>query len=229
MSTATETLIFNAAPLFAVAAAYVGVTAFVVPAIWRARERATAADVTLATIFPVVAVVAALFGTIELEERTPFAGHLWLSLAAFLVALLPAGLFFGRAAQAGLVSGGDRVREAEQRTTELDRELSAVTDLSASLLGAQTPLAVAGPLIDQAVALVGVEFGALMLVAEDLSEAVVVLARRDGRDEAWFPETRLDLNNEPSGTASTVFDRAPLSVYDAESSSLVSGRIVDRI
>ena len=229
MTIETKTLVFNVVPLFALGAAYAGVTAVVVPALWRARGRATAADVALITIFPVVALVAALFGAIALQERTPFAGHVWLSFAALLVSFLPALLFFGRVARAGLVSGGDRVREAEQRTTELDRELSAVTDLSSSLVGAETAEAVASPLIAQAVELVGVEFGALLLVSDDLSEAVGVLARKLGQDEEWFAGTRLDLTNEPSGTASTVFDRAPLSVYDAESSALVSRRIVERV
>jgi PAS domain S-box-containing protein len=229
VSDETKILVFNALPLFAIVVAYAGVTAVVLPAIWRERSRATAADITLATIFPSTAIVAALFGAIVLKERTPFAGHLWLSFAALLVALLPAFLFFGRVAQAGLISGGDRVREAEQRTTELDRELSAVTDLSSSLIGAESAETVARPLIDRAVELIGVEFGALLLISDDRSEAAGVLARSHGRDEEWFPETRLDLNNEPSGTASTVFDRAPLSVYDAESSALVSARIVGRI
>jgi hypothetical protein len=229
VSDETKTLVFNVLPLFAIAVAYAGVTAVVLPAIWRERSRATAADITLATVFPSTAIVALLFGAIALKERTPFAGHVWLSFAALLVALLPACLFFGRFAQAGLVSGGDRVREAEQRTTELDRELSAVTDLSSSLLGAETAEGVARPLIDQAVELVGVEFGALLLIDDDLTEAAGVLGRNGGRDEEWFSEVRLDLNNEPSGTASTVFERAPLSVYDAESSALVSARIVGQI
>ena len=229
MTIETKTLVFNVVPLFALAVAYAGVTASVVPVLWRARGRATAADVALITLFPVVALVTALFGAIALQERTPFAGHLWLSCAALLVALLPAGLFFGRAARAGLVSGGDRVREAEQRTTELDRELAAVTDLSSSLVGAETAEAVASPLIAQAVELVGVEFGAVVLISDDRSEAVGILACKLGQREDWFAGTRLDLINEPSGTASTVFDRAPLSVYDAESSALVSRRIVERV
>ncbi len=138
-------------------------------------------------------------------------------------------LFFARAAQAGVVSGGDRVRVAEQRTTALDRELLAVTDLSSSLLGAETMEAIARPLLAQAVELARVEFGALLAISDDLSEARGVLALKNGQDEDWFPSIRLDLNNEPSGTASTVFDRAPLSVYDAESSGLVSARIVEQV
>ena len=42
--------------------------------------------------------------------------------------------FFGRIVRQGLVSGGARVREAEARTSELDRELNAVTGLAAALL-----------------------------------------------------------------------------------------------
>src|SRR5439155_22562384 len=149
--------------------------------------------------------------------------------AALLVGLVPAVLFFARLAQVGLVSGSERVREAEARTTELDRELAAVTNLSSALVGAESPEAVARILIDNACELVNVEFGALTLIDDDLTEGKGVLARSRNEDLDWFREIRYDLRHEPSGTASTVFDAAPLAIYDAASSALVNRTIVSRI
>ena len=227
MSIETKTLLFNAAPLFAIAVAYAAVSAAILPSLWRSRSRATAGDVTVVTIFPAIAAIAGIYGAIVVDQKRPVQDHLWLSFAAMLVALVPAFFFFGRRVRAGLVSGGQRVREAEARSTELDRELSAVTDLSRSLVHATTAEAVGRTLIDEAAQLLGVEFGSLALIDDDLNEATRVIARVEGEDLAW-DDVRIDLRNEPSGTASAVFDGAPLSVLDAEASPLVSSRLVER-
>jgi len=227
VSIETKTLLFNAAPLFAIAVAYAAVSAAILPSLWRSRSRATAGDVTVVTIFPAIAAIAGIYGAIVVDQKRPVQDHLWLSFAAMLVALVPAFFFFGRRVRAGLVSGGQRVREAEARSTELDRELSAVTDLSRSLVHATTAEAVGRTLIDEAAQLLGVEFGSLALIDDDLNEATRVIARVEGEDLAW-DDVRIDLRNEPSGTASAVFDGAPLSVLDAEASPLVSSRLVER-
>ena len=125
MSLETKTLLFNAVPLFVIAVAYAAVSVVMVPMLWRSRERVTTGDVTVITIFPAIAVIAAIYGVVVVEQQTPVAGHLWLSFAAMVVGLAPAVLFFGRLLRADLVSGGARVREAEARTSAPDRELSA--------------------------------------------------------------------------------------------------------
>ena len=229
MTNDTKSVVFNAIPLFALSVAYAAVAAALLPTLWRDRRRASAIDLTLATIFPAVAGIAALYGVIVLDERRPLQGHLWLSFAVLLVALIPAILFFTRLAQVGLVSGSERVRKAEARTTELDRELAAVTNLSSALVGAESPEAVARILIDNACELVHVEFGALTLIDDDLTVGVGVLARSRQDDLDWFREVRYDLRHEQSGTASTVFDAAPLAIYDAASSALVNRTIIARI
>src|SRR5207249_2270151 len=165
-----KSVVFNAIPLFALAVSYTAVTAALLPTLWRERRRASAVDLTLATIFPAVAGISALYGVIVLDERRPLQGHLWVSFAALLVGLLPAMLFFARLAQVGLVSGSARVREAEARSTELDRELASVTNLSSALVGAESPESVARILIDNACELVRAEFGALTLIDDDLTE-----------------------------------------------------------
>jgi GAF domain-containing protein len=227
VSLETKTLLYNAAPLFAIAVAYTAVSAAIQPSLWRSRSRATAGDVTVITIFPAIAAIAGIYGAIVVDQREPVQHHLWLSFAAMLVGLAPALFFFGRLLRAGLASGGQRVRDAEARSTELDRELSAVTDLSRALVHAPTAESVGRTLIDEAATLLGVEFGSLVLINEDLSEATGVIARVLGEDVAW-DDVRIDLRNEPSGTASAVFDGGPLSVFDAQASPLVSRRLVER-
>ena len=227
MSQETKTLLFNAVPLFALGAAYGAASIVIVPAVWRSRSRATAGDLTVATIFPAVALVSAIYGIVVWRDKTPVGGELWLSLAALLVGLVPAFVFLVHSARAGLMSGGARVREAEARTSELDRELTAVTELTTALVRTQTEEGVGRTLIDEAVKLLGVEFGSISLVSDDLSEATGLLARRDGVDVPW-DDVHIDLRNEPSGTARAVFDGAPFAVYDAQASPFVNRRLVER-
>lgn len=227
MSLETKTLLFNAVPLFVIAVAYAAVSVVMVPMLWRSRERVTTGDVTVITIFPAIAVIAAIYGVIVVEQQTPVAGHLWLSFSAMVVGLAPAVLFFGRLLRADLVSGGARVREAEARTSALDRELNAVTELGRELVHAKTADQVGRTLIDEAAKLLGVEFGSLVLINDDLTEANGVIARVEGVDATW-DDVRIDLRNEPSGTASAVFDAAPLAVFDANASPIVNRRLVER-
>jgi PAS domain S-box-containing protein len=229
VSSETTTLVFNAAPLLAAGVAYAAVAVAVAPSVWRLRGRATPTDVTLAAVFPVASALGFLYGVLVAVQRRPLEGHLWLSFAALLLALVPPALFFARLARSGVVTSGARMYAAEERTTRLDRELSVVTDLSAALVAAETVEDVARTLIDRALALVEVEFGALTLISDDQSEGFGLLARRRGKDLAWFREVRYDLLNEPSGTASAVFEGAPVTIYDAESSLLVNRGLVDRI
>jgi PAS domain S-box-containing protein len=229
VSIETKTLLFNAAPLFAIAVAYAAVSAAILPSIWRSRSRATAGDVTVLTIFPAISAIAAIYGVILIGRNEPVQGHLWLSFTAMLFALAPPIFFFGRLVRAGLVSGGDRVRQAEARTTELDRELAAVTELATALVRTDTVEAVGRTLIDEAAKLLDVEFGALVSISDDLAEATGVVARVDGSDVGWFDGVRIDLRNETSGTASTVFDGAPLAVFDAQASPLVNRRLVEQV
>jgi PAS domain S-box-containing protein len=227
VSNETKTLLFNAVPLFAIAVAYGAVSIAIVPTLWRNRTRVTAGDLTVATIFPAIAIVAAIYGIVVATNQTPVADELWWSFAAMLVGLVPAFVFLIRAARAGLVSGGARVLEAEARTTELDRELTAVTELATALVRTQTIEGVGRTIIDEAAKVLGVEFGSFVLVEDDLSEANGVIARRDGVDVPWDDVT-IDLRNEPSGTARAVFDGAPFAVYDAQGSPLVHPKLVER-
>src|SRR6185312_12553325 len=52
------------------------------------------------------------------------------------------------------------------------------------------------------------------------------LARAGGADLEWWPEVRVDLQSEPSGIASAVFEASSFAVYDVEGSTRVSSRLV---
>jgi GAF domain-containing protein len=91
--------------------------------------------------------------------------------------------------------------------------------------GIQEPADAARVLLDETEGLVGTDLNALALVDQDEDEAVGLLARSAGEDLDWWSEVRVHLHNEPSGIASAFFEAAPVSVYDVESSSVVSQRL----
>jgi PAS domain S-box-containing protein len=120
------------------------------------------------------------------------------------------------------------VHAADADASAHDRRLEAIAAISAALTRARDLETAALPLVEQVQALIGVEFAAVTVVDPDATEAIGILARDGDEDAAWWRDVRLDLRNEPSGIASTVFDAAPLVVYDIESSPRVSPRLVAR-
>ena len=79
-------MLFNAVPLLALAALYLGVGLALVPSLWRDRRRLTAIDVGLGALFPCIAVPAAVFGFLVLHQSEPLGGELWSAFVATLVA-----------------------------------------------------------------------------------------------------------------------------------------------
>ena len=229
MSTATESVLFNALPLLVLAGAYLVTAAALVPAVWRDREGAHPLDVATVAIFPAVAFTASLLGVLVLVDRRPLAGHLWFVFAAIVVALVPAVLVLALWRERGmLVSRVRRVREAEALVSLRDRELGAVAAISNELARAENAEAAARPLIRRVNELLGIDFTAVALIGENQEEATGVLGELNGEDVGWWRELRLDLANEPSGIASAVFDGTPISIYDVGLSGRVSKRLVER-
>ncbi len=226
MSTEDQAVYFNAIPLFVLAAAYLAVAAALVPTLWRERRRVSVADVALAAIFPAIGISAAVFGAVVLYDRSPVGGHVWPPFIAIVLLLLPAFVFLRRWGEpAGVVMSGPRAREAEERVSARDRELDAVARIVNALARVQAPVEAARTLLDEVEALLGTEFNALALITEDENEATGLLARSGGQDLAWWSDVRVHLYNEPSGIASAYFEAAPVSVYDVESSPLISRRL----
>jgi len=229
VSPENKAVYFNAVPLFILAGAYLMVTAALAPTLWRERRRVTVTDVGLAAIFPAIGIAAGIFASEVLHDRTPIAGHVWPAFAATLVALVPALIFLRRWSEpAGVVMSGARAREAEELVSVRDRELDSVARIVNALARIQEPADAARVLLDEVEGLIGSDFNALALVNQDEDEAVGLLARSGGEDQAWWSEVRVHLHNEPSGIASAFFEAAPVSVYDVESSPLVSQRLAKR-
>jgi PAS domain S-box-containing protein len=228
VSAESKAVLFNAVPLFAVAVAYLGVTAALAPRLWRERSRLTANELALALVFPCIGIPAAIMGAAVLESGTAIGGHLWASFAASVIAFLPAIVFLSRwAERAELLSSGPRAREAEELVSVRGRELDAVAAISDALARSRDPEAAGRVLLDEVGSVLSIEFTALALIDEDAGQATGLLARSEGRDVKWWRDVRLDLRDEPSGIASAYFQAAPVVVFDCAVSPLVSPRLVE--
>jgi PAS domain S-box-containing protein len=97
--------------------------------------------------------------------------------------------------------------------------------VSRALLRVREPEAVARILLDETARAVGVPFAFLVLVSEEGNYAHGLLGRSEGRDLDWVGDLVVDLNREPSGIASAVFEGSPFAIYDVASSSIVSRRL----
>jgi PAS domain S-box-containing protein len=105
----------------------------------------------------------------------------------------------------------------------------SVTALSTSLSHAEDPESIARVLLDEVVRLLQIQFAALALISEDGKEATGLYARDEAGDVDWWTSVRMDLENEPSAIASSVFEAAPLTIYDVESSPRVNRRLAERV
>jgi PAS domain S-box-containing protein len=84
-------------------------------------------------------------------------------------------------------------------------------------------------LLDELTELFDVGFVALTFVSDDARKASGYLALSGGKDVDWWPEMQLDLEREPSGVASAVFEATAITVYDTQSSGVVSRRLADAV
>jgi len=223
---ATKAVLFNGVPLLLLAAAYAAVTGAVLPVLWRDRKSAHLLDWAVVLVFPGVAIAAGIFGVLVIQEQRPFGGHVWVSFAACLAALAPVVPILLRWRERALVARGvGRTLVAEERASSRDREIAAVSEISTALARARTPLDVARPVTAHVARLLAVGFVGIVVVAEDATVAEGLYAQADGAAADWWVGIRTDLQNEPSGIASAVFDAAPVTVYDVASSPLVSPRL----
>jgi PAS domain S-box-containing protein len=138
-----------------------------------------------------------------------------LGRAAAAVLLLRAVL---RRSGAGRGGRAGSTREFESFSRVAD-ELSRAADVEG----------VARTLLDELAQLFDLGFAALTFVSDDGREAVGYLARSGGEDLDWWRDMRLDLQREPSGIASAVFEATAMTVYDTASSGVVSRRLADAV
>jgi PAS domain S-box-containing protein len=173
-----------------------------------------------------------------LPVATATLGYVLLGLAAgiFAVAVVLLASYHRRAsaiateapAQAAPAAPPETPPEPIVRTPGADR-LDSVASLSSSLAQADRPESIARMLLHEVVSLLSVEFTGLALISDDGREARGLYARSGGADLDWWSSMTLELEDEPSAIASTVFEAAPLTIYDVESSPRVNRRLADRV
>ncbi|HET7571560.1 MAG TPA: GAF domain-containing protein [Gaiellaceae bacterium] len=163
-----------------------------------------------------------MFATIEPSSLVIAGAALaWETAAAFACALV-LGLAGGALARRRSAGGTSR------QGAERERELESLRRVAAELARTDDVEGVVRALLDELGDLFQVGFVALAFVSDDAREASGYLARSAGRDLPWWREVRLDLEREPSGIASAVFEGAAFTVYDVAGSTRVSSRLVEQ-
>jgi PAS domain S-box-containing protein len=114
-------------------------------------------------------------------------------------------------------------------SADSERELESLRRVAAELIRTTDVAGVARALLDGMAALFRVGFVGLAFVSEDGREATGYLARSHNRDVPWWLDVRLDLEHEPSGIASTVFEASAFAVYDVTESGIVNARLAERV
>jgi PAS domain S-box-containing protein len=120
--------------------------------------------------------------------------------------------------------GAQRVHRADPT-----RDLESVSRVAAELTRSGDVEGVARTLLDELAELFGIGFAALTFVSDDARTASGYLARSGGEDVDWWRTMRLDLEREPSGIASAVFEATAFTVYDTQSSGVISARLVSAV
>src|SRR5436309_6264451 len=207
VSQADQVLWFDAVPLLLVAAAYLGVAAML------GRLGAARRLDAPTWVFATVAVAATAYGVTLTIDRDPPPGGAWPTLAVAVLLLVPAVLALTRRTPAtrGQVGG---------------RDIESMAAIATAFTGTDDAAAVARELLERVEPLVSVELACLFLVDDEAREASGVIGRVGSRELDWFPDLRIDLEHEPSGVATAVYEAAPVAVYDAEGSKIVSKRLV---
>jgi len=217
VSQSSQALWFDAAPLLVVSAAYLGAAVRHGHRLLSRRSRSpddrSRAALSLLSVFPVVALAAAIYGVVLAVQRERPVGGIWLIFGLALLLGVPAVV--------ALVTG--QARDGREPTDQV-RSRAAVSAVLGRPHDAGT---VAEALLDQVEALAGVELAGVLIVDHDTRTAGGLVARVNGRALDWFPDTRIDLDKEPSGVATAVHEASAFAVYDAPASKIVSRRMVE--
>ena len=229
MDARTQAVLFNAVPLLVLAFLYLLVTLSLVPSLVRERRNLRDVDLVIGAIFPCIAVAAFGLGLIVLSESRPIGNRPAVAFAAICVAAIPAVVFLSsnRQDRTLRLTGARRAQLAETRSTERERELAAVSQLSRELVRANDVEAIAHALVAEVGPVLGVDLVALVLV-EAPGIGRVVDALGDGKRVDWLVGEQIELGSAPSGVATAISTGESLAVVDAQSSTRVSRRLVER-
>jgi PAS domain S-box-containing protein len=211
-------VLFNAVPLLVLAALYLTVGIAASPGLRRGRRGTRRAPGSSTLVAPCLGLAAGILGILVLVEREPLAGHVWLSLAALVVAAVPAV----DALLAGKGQDGPLLAEPDGRR---DRQLETMARLSRSLLDAEHVPEVSRIVLDELSELFDLDVANLCLIEPEPGVARVVGARERGRENERLLGQTIDLSAEASGIATTVRDGTAFAVFDVETSAVVNKRL----
>jgi PAS domain S-box-containing protein len=117
----------------------------------------------------------------------------------------------------------------KERRGGATRELESVSRVADELARTADVEGVVRTLLDELAELFDLGFAALTFVSDDGRRGSGYLARSCGEDLDWWKEMHLDLQREPSGIASAVFEATAMTVYDTSSSGVVSRRLAEAV
>src|SRR4051794_17895546 len=106
-------------------------------------------------------------------------------------------------------------------------DLESLSAIATAFGGSDDAATIARELLERVEPLVGVDLSLLFVVDDERRVATGLLGRDHGSELAWFREIAVDLDNEPSGVSTAVFEAAPFAVYDVRTSTIVSPRLAD--
>ena len=116
-----------------------------------------------------------------------------------------------------------RRRRAEAAASGSDLESMAA--IATAFGGSDDAATIARELLVRVEPLVGVELSLLYVVDNERCLASGLLGRDQGKELEWFRSITVDLDAEPSGVSTAVFDAAPFAVDDVRASTIVSARL----
>ncbi len=106
-------------------------------------------------------------------------------------------------------------------------ELESMAAIATAFGGSEDAATIARELLVRVEPLVGVELSLLYVVDHEHGVASGLLGRDHGRELDWFRSITVDLDSEPSGVSTAVFEAAPFAVYDVRASAIVSPRLAE--
>jgi two-component system, OmpR family, phosphate regulon sensor histidine kinase PhoR len=119
------------------------------------------------------------------------------------------------------------LRRRRPREPVSGSELESLSDIATAFGGSDDTATIAHELLERVEPLVGVELSMLYLVDNERRVATGVLGRDHGRELEWFRELAVDLDTEPSGVSTAVFEASPFAVFDVRTSTIVSPRLAE--
>ena len=105
-------------------------------------------------------------------------------------------------------------------------DLESMAAIAAAFGGSDDAATIARELLVRVEPLVEVELSLLYVVDNERRVATGLLGRGHGKELDWFRSITVDLDSEPSGVSTAVFEAAPFAVYDVRASTIVSPRLV---